>query len=110
MSPAARSRKWRTDSTMFRRPTPRSAISFSKTPREAQNTEGPGMPSPIKVALAGAGAFGLKHLDGIKLIDGVEVVSLVGRELDKTKEAAATYGVGHVATDLVDSLKLSELE
>ena len=27
----------------------------------------------IKVALAGAGAFGIKHLDAIKLIDGVEV-------------------------------------
>ncbi|MEY4364349.1 MAG: hypothetical protein RLZZ24_1701, partial [Pseudomonadota bacterium] len=38
----------------------------------------------IKVALAGAGAFGIKHLDGIKLIDGVEVVSLIGRELAKT--------------------------
>ena len=46
------------------------------------------MTNTIKVALAGAGAFGLKHLDGIKLIDGVEVVSLVGRELDKTQEAA----------------------
>jgi predicted homoserine dehydrogenase-like protein len=35
--------------------------------------------------LAGAGAFGIKHLDGIKNIDGVEVVSLVGRELEKTR-------------------------
>ena len=52
------------------------------------------MSKTIKVALAGAGAFGLKHLDAIKLIDGVEVISLVGRELDKTKEAAAKYGVG----------------
>jgi hypothetical protein len=43
----------------------------------------------IKVALAGAGAFGIKHLDAIRLIDGVEVVSLVGRELDKTAEVAA---------------------
>ena len=31
------------------------------------------MSKNIKVALAGAGAFGIKHLDGIKLIDGVEV-------------------------------------
>src|SRR5271165_6514990 len=66
------------------------------------------MPSAIKVALAGAGAFGLKHLDGIKLIDGVEVVSLVGRELGSTKEAAARYGVGHVTTDLSDSLREAE--
>ena len=43
----------------------------------------------IKVALAGAGAFGLKHLDGIKNIPGVEVISQVGRELEKTREAAA---------------------
>ena len=26
----------------------------------------------MKVVLAGAGAFGLKHLDGIKKIDGVD--------------------------------------
>lgn len=64
----------------------------------------------IKVALAGAGAFGVKHLDGIRLIDGVEVVSLVGRELDKTKEVAAKYGIGHVATDLADSLALKEVD
>ena len=64
------------------------------------------MTKTIKVALAGAGAFGLKHLDAIKLIDGVEAVSLVGRDLDKTKEAAAQYGVGHVATDLAESLKV----
>ena len=48
---------------------------------------------PIKVALAGAGAFGIKHLDGIRNIDGVEVVSLVSRELEKTKETAAKYGI-----------------
>ena len=52
------------------------------------------MSKTIKVALAGAGAFGIKHLDAIKQIDGVEVVSLVSRELDKTKEVAAKYGIG----------------
>jgi 2-hydroxy-4-carboxymuconate semialdehyde hemiacetal dehydrogenase len=64
----------------------------------------------IKVALAGAGAFGIKHLDGIKNIDGVEVVSLVSRELDKTKEVATKYGIGHVTTDLNDSLALKEVD
>ena len=68
------------------------------------------MSKPIKVALAGAGAFGIKHLDGIKNIDGVEVVSLISRDLDKTKEVAAKYGIGHVTTDLVDSLALSEVD
>ena len=66
--------------------------------------------STIKVALAGAGAFGIKHLDGIRLIDGVEVVSLVSRELEKTKEVAAKYGIGHVTTDLADSLALPEVD
>ena len=64
----------------------------------------------LKVALAGAGAFGTKHLDGIKNIDGVEVVSLVSRDLEKTKETAAKYGIGHVTTDLADSLALKEVD
>ena len=68
------------------------------------------MSKPIKVALAGAGAFGIKHLDGIRNIEGVEVVSLVGRELDKTREVAAQYSVKHVSTDLADSLALPGLD
>jgi 2-hydroxy-4-carboxymuconate semialdehyde hemiacetal dehydrogenase len=68
------------------------------------------MSKTIKVALAGAGAFGIKHLDGIQNIDGVEVVSLISRDLEKTKEVAAKYGIGHVTTDLADSLALKELD
>ncbi|MBL0419513.1 Gfo/Idh/MocA family oxidoreductase [Ramlibacter sp. AW1] len=64
----------------------------------------------IKVALAGAGAFGVKHLDGIKNIDGVEVISLVGRELDKTQEVASKYGIKHVTTKLEDSLAIQEVD
>ena len=29
----------------------------------------------MRIALAGAGAFGEKHLDGLQKIDGVEIVS-----------------------------------
>jgi 2-hydroxy-4-carboxymuconate semialdehyde hemiacetal dehydrogenase len=64
----------------------------------------------IRVALAGAGAFGIKHLDAIQLIDGVEVVSLISRDLEKTKETAAKYGIGHVTTNLDDSLALKEVD
>ncbi|MCY7319481.1 MAG: Gfo/Idh/MocA family oxidoreductase [Ramlibacter sp.] len=64
----------------------------------------------LKVALAGAGAFGIKHLDGIENIDGVEVVSLVGRDLAKTQEVAQKYGIGHVTTDLAASLALKEVD
>ena len=64
----------------------------------------------IKVALAGAGAFGIKHIDGIKNMDGVEVVSLIGRDLEKTKETAAKYGISHVTTKLEDSLALKDVD
>ena len=68
------------------------------------------MSRSIKVALAGAGAFGVKHIEGIRNIDGVEVISVVGRELDKTREVAAKYGISHVTTDLADSLALNEVD
>ncbi len=68
------------------------------------------MSKTIKVALAGAGAFGVKHIDGIRNIDGVEVVSVIGRDLEKTREVAAKYGIAHVATDLGESLALKEVD
>ncbi len=68
------------------------------------------MTQPIKVALAGAGAFGIKHLDGIRNIDGVEVVSLVGRRREPTQEVAGKYGIQHVATDLAEALALPEVD
>jgi 2-hydroxy-4-carboxymuconate semialdehyde hemiacetal dehydrogenase len=58
----------------------------------------------VRVILAGAGAFGQKHLDGIKEIDGVEVVTLVGRRLEPTQEIAEKYGVPNVTTDLGEAL------
>ncbi len=64
----------------------------------------------MKIALAGAGAFGEKHLDGLKLIEGVEVVSLIGRRLDATQAVADKYGVPHVGTDLSEALALPQVE
>ncbi|MSQ57679.1 MAG: Gfo/Idh/MocA family oxidoreductase [Limnohabitans sp.] len=68
------------------------------------------MSQTIKVALAGAGAFGTKHLDGIKNIVGVEVISLVGRELEKTQEVAKKYGIAHTTTRLEESLAIKEVD
>ena len=65
---------------------------------------------PIKVALAGAGAFGVKHLEAIAKIDGVEAVSVIGRELEKTREVASRFGIAHVATDLAESLARPEVD
>ena len=64
----------------------------------------------MKIALAGAGAFGEKHLDGLRNIDGVEVVSLVGRELEPTRAIAAKYGIGHACTDLAEALEQPGLD
>jgi 2-hydroxy-4-carboxymuconate semialdehyde hemiacetal dehydrogenase len=58
----------------------------------------------VKIVLAGAGAFGQKHLDAIKVIGGIEVVSLVGRDPDATRATAEKYGIPHVTTQLGEAL------
>jgi 2-hydroxy-4-carboxymuconate semialdehyde hemiacetal dehydrogenase len=68
------------------------------------------MSKTIKAALIGAGAFGTKHLDAIKNIGGVEVISVVGRDLEKTKEVARQYGIAHAGTDLADTLAIKEVD
>jgi len=64
----------------------------------------------MKIALAGAGAFGEKHLDGLKLIDGVEVTSLVGRRIEATRAVAAKYSIGHATTDLAETLARDDVD
>ena len=64
----------------------------------------------MNIALAGAGAFGVKHLDGLKLIDGVRVTSLIGRDLAATQAVADKYGIGHVTTDLADTLARDDVD
>ncbi|HMR71504.1 MAG TPA: Gfo/Idh/MocA family oxidoreductase, partial [Rubrivivax sp.] len=60
--------------------------------------------------LAGAGAFGQKPLDALKLLPDVKVVSVVGRELDKTQQVADKYRVPHATTELSDTLKIAALD
>jgi 2-hydroxy-4-carboxymuconate semialdehyde hemiacetal dehydrogenase len=64
----------------------------------------------MKIVLAGAGAFGAKHLDAIKVIGGVDVVSLVGRTVEPTRALAAKYGITHVTTDLAEALARPDVE
>ncbi|EQB11167.1 Gfo/Idh/MocA family oxidoreductase [Sphingobium lactosutens] len=64
----------------------------------------------MRIALAGAGAFGEKHLDGLKNIDGVTVTSIIGRELEATKKVAGKYGIGHVTTDLNETLARDDVD
>jgi len=58
----------------------------------------------MKIALAGAGAFGEKHLDGLRNIDGAEVISVVGRRLEPTQAVAAKYNIPHATTELAEAL------
>jgi 2-hydroxy-4-carboxymuconate semialdehyde hemiacetal dehydrogenase len=64
----------------------------------------------VRVILAGAGAFGQKHLDAIQVIGNIEVVSLVGRELEPTRAVAHKYGVAHATTRLSEALEQPGVE
>ncbi len=64
----------------------------------------------MKIALAGAGAFGIKHLEGLANIKDVEVVSLCGRILETTQPVADKFGIKHVTTNLDDCLAIKEVD
>jgi len=64
----------------------------------------------MRIALAGAGAFGTKHLDGLAVIDGVTVTSVVSRRLERAEEVARKYGAGHASTDLDEVLARGDVD
>ena len=62
----------------------------------------------MKVCVAGQGAFGQKHLDALKRIDGVEVTSLIGGNPVGTEEVAKKYGIKHWGNDLGEGIKRAD--
>ena len=58
----------------------------------------------MRIALAGTGAFGIKHLDGLQNIDGVSVTAVVSRRLEQAEEVARKYGVPRATTSLDEVL------
>ena len=62
----------------------------------------------MKICVAGQGAFGQKHLDAFKRIQGVEVTSLVGGNQDSTAAIAKKYGVPHYTGDLSEGIKRAD--
>ena len=64
----------------------------------------------MRIALAGAGAFGEKHLDGLKLIDGVEIVSIISGTSEEAAAVAAKYGAKHSSADLNDALSRDDVD
>ncbi|MET0274652.1 MAG: Gfo/Idh/MocA family oxidoreductase [Phenylobacterium sp.] len=58
----------------------------------------------MKVVMAGQGAFGIKHLEAMAKIDGIEVVSLAGGSPDTTRDVAERFKIPHWTTDLAEAL------
>jgi 2-hydroxy-4-carboxymuconate semialdehyde hemiacetal dehydrogenase len=58
----------------------------------------------MKICVAGQGAFGIKHIEAIRNIPGIEVATLAGGSPDSTKEVAEKYGIPHWSTDLGECL------
>jgi 2-hydroxy-4-carboxymuconate semialdehyde hemiacetal dehydrogenase len=64
----------------------------------------------MRIALAGAGAFGIKHLDGLRNIDGVSITSIVSRRLEQAQEVAEKYGAPHATTELDEALARDDVD
>jgi 2-hydroxy-4-carboxymuconate semialdehyde hemiacetal dehydrogenase len=65
----------------------------------------------MRVLIAGGtGAFGRKHLDALKNIPGAEVVSLIGRDEEKTKQMAEERGIPHWSLDLAEGLARDDVD
>ena len=64
----------------------------------------------IRVAVAGAGAFGTKHLDAIDVIDGVEIAVIVDPVIDAARAAAEARRVADSAQDLDDVLDRDDID
>jgi len=64
----------------------------------------------VRIALAGAGAFGIKHLDALARIDGVEVVCIVSRTSDQAQAVAAKYGADQATVKLQDALERTDVD
>ena len=64
----------------------------------------------MRIALAGAGAFGIRHLDALAVIDGVTVTAVVSRRPEQAAEVAARYGARHAGTDLAEVLARDDVD
>ena len=64
----------------------------------------------MKICVAGQGAFGMKHIEAIRNIPGVEVATLAGGSPDSTREVAAKFGIPHWSTDLGECLAQPGIE
>ena len=64
----------------------------------------------VKIALVGAGAFGLKHLDGLARIPEAEVTYVVSSTKEKAQSVADKYGVPNASGDFNEVLNSDEVD
>lgn len=64
----------------------------------------------MKIAVAGAGAFGIKHLDALSRIEGVEVTAVVSRRIDQAREVADKYGATLATNELDEVITSSDVD
>jgi 2-hydroxy-4-carboxymuconate semialdehyde hemiacetal dehydrogenase len=64
----------------------------------------------MQVLLAGAGAFGIKHLEAIAHIPGIAVACLVSADPESTAELARQWRIPHHTTDLAVGLNQPGIE
>jgi 2-hydroxy-4-carboxymuconate semialdehyde hemiacetal dehydrogenase len=58
----------------------------------------------VRVCLAGHGAFGIKHLEAMAKIPGIEVISLAGSNMESAREVAQQWKIPHWTASLAESL------
>src|SRR5918911_3004736 len=64
----------------------------------------------MKVALAGGGAFGQRHMEAIQNIPDVEVISITGGRPEGTRTFAEKWKIPHWTSDLSETLKQPGLD
>ncbi|UOO87886.1 Gfo/Idh/MocA family oxidoreductase [Vitreoscilla massiliensis] len=68
------------------------------------------MTQTVRIALVGTGAFGIKHLDGLKNIANAEVTYIVGSSRDKAQVIADQYGVANATGSLDEALASDQVD
>src|ERR1051325_6881555 len=64
----------------------------------------------MKIALVGQGAFGIRHLEAVRNIPDIEVISLTGGRPAGTEEVARKWQIPHWTSDLAETLKQPGLD
>jgi 2-hydroxy-4-carboxymuconate semialdehyde hemiacetal dehydrogenase len=68
------------------------------------------MSEPLRICIAGAGAFGVKHIEALSAIDGAVVTTLVGRDAARTAEIGARFGIADTATDFAATIARNDID